>query len=249
MPKWNVLVVDDDPAVCQVIKDLLIGESYSVDTAYDAAYAWEKLKQPGNIYSLVILDRKMPGIDGLELLRMIKSDSHLTDLPVIIQSGATSPEEIAEGIEFGAYYYLTKPYEPKTLFCIVRTVINDIEFRSNVAAKAAQHFNSLNYITRMELCLTTLEDVDHVAGFLGSLCPNPDQASYCLMELLLNAVEHGNLGIGYDEKKQLLLENCWETEINRRLTLPEYKDRTAVVTFERRKDFLEFRHNRSGKRI
>jgi CheY-like chemotaxis protein len=49
----------------------------------------------------------MPGLDGLELLRRIKADSRLKTVADIMQTGATSPEQIAEGIEAGAFYYLT----------------------------------------------------------------------------------------------------------------------------------------------
>jgi anti-sigma regulatory factor (Ser/Thr protein kinase) len=78
------------------------------------------------------------------------------------------------------------------------------------------------------------------------MCPDPDKASSGLMELLLNAVEHGNLGITYDEKKQLMYEDRWEHELRRRLTLPEYANRVATVAFERKADSLEFRITDQG---
>ena len=241
MPTWKILAIDDEPQMLTIIKTLLTNDTCEVDTVTDASRAWEMLNQPDVSYSFVLLDRIMPGsIDGLELLRKIKADSRLGKMPVIIQTGATSPEQIAEGIEAGAFYYLTKPYAINTLLCIVRAVIADIELRAAVSAQAAQFQESLKYFTRAELRFTTLEDVNRVAGILAAMCPDPDTTSQGLVELLLNAVEHGNLGITYDEKKQLMYEDCWEDELKRRLALPEYKDRMATVTFERKNNAMEF---------
>jgi len=105
---------------------------------------------------------------------------------------------------------------------------------------------SLKYFTFAELRFSSLEDVNQVAGILASMCPDPETASTGLIELLLNAVEHGNLGISYDEKKQLMYEDNWETELRRRLALPEYKERFGTVTFERKSGVLEFRITDQG---
>ena len=246
MQKYKILVVDDEPAILLLIEQLLGSEEYIVETAVDGALAWEKLNQPESSFNFVILDRMMPGIDGLKLLQMIKADSRLAALPVIIQSGATSPEQIAEGIEAGAFYYLTKPYAANTLRCIVRAVTTDIELRAEVSTQAARYLESLKYFTSAELRFSTLDDVNRVAGILAAMCPDPDKASSGLVELLLNAVEHGNLGISYEEKKQFMYEDCWEEELKRRLALPEYMNRTASVTFKRGTSALEFRITDQG---
>lgn len=240
------MAVDDEPEILSLITVLLSSETCAVETAPDGSVAWEKLNQPESSYSFVILDRMMPGIEGIELLRKIKADPRLGALPVIIQSGATSPTEIAEGIEAGAFYYLTKPYEMKALRCIVRAVKADIELRREVSAQTARYIESLKHFTYAELRFSTLEDVNQVAGILAAMCPEPDLASRGMVELLLNAVEHGNLGITYDEKKQLMYEDRWEEELRHRLALPEYKDRVATVTFARKEDALEFRITDQG---
>jgi CheY-like chemotaxis protein len=241
MQKWKILVVDDEPIILSMIVQILSNETCVIETADNGDLAWEKLNHPESSYSFVILDRLMPGIDGLELLRRIKADNRLASVPVIMESGAILPEQIAEGIEAGAFYYLTKPYVPHTLKCIVRSVMADIELRTEVTAQASRHIESLKHFTAAELSFSTLEDVNSVAGILAAMCPDPDKVSSGLVELLLNAVEHGNLGITYEEKKQLMYEDCWEIELKRRLALPEYKGRIATVTFERRKDALEFK--------
>ena len=247
MPKWNVLAVDDEPIILSIIEQLLKDEKYNVTTVDNAMFAWEMLSAPESSFNFVILDRIMPGIDGLELLRRIKADSRLKSLPVIMQSGAVSPEQIAEGIDAGAFYYLTKPYTQNALGGIVRAVVADLELRAEVSAQSARYIESLNYFTSAKLRFATLDDVNQVAGILAAMCPDPDTVSSGLVELLLNAVEHGNLGITYDEKRQFMYEDCWESELKRRLALPEFKDRAATVTFERKEHVLEFLITDQGK--
>ncbi|MDD2366802.1 MAG: response regulator [Desulfuromonadaceae bacterium] len=239
--EWKILVVDDEPMILSIIVELLKNDNCVVETAVDGSAAWEKLNAPNSSFSFVILDRIMPGINGLELLRMIKSDDRLKNLPVIIQSGANSPDQIAEGIEAGAYYYLTKPYVPHTLLSIVRSVMVDIELRMQVTAQAARYIETLKHFTRAELRFSTPEDVNSIAGILSAMCPNPDKVSTGFVELLLNAVEHGNLGITYEEKKQLMYDNRWREELNGRLLSEKYRGRFATVTMERRSDMLKFR--------
>ena len=240
MGKWRVLAVDDDPNILNIIDRFLTHEGYRVETAADALLAWEKLVDPGNAYSFAILDHRMPGMSGLELLRRIKADNRLAMLPVIMQSGAASPEEIAAGIEAGAFYYLTKPWVVTALYCIVRSVVRDLELRAEAARRPKREVEALQYVIRAELRFSTLEDVNKVAGILAHVCPEPEKVNSGLVELLMNAVEHGNLGIGYDEKKELMFEDGWEAEIKRRQALPEYRGLSATVSFERRPDAVVF---------
>jgi anti-sigma regulatory factor (Ser/Thr protein kinase) len=64
---------------------------------------------------------------------------------------------------------------------------------------------------------------------LASIFPNPDQTVLGISELLINAVEHGNLGVTYEDKSRLLKEDRWAEEIDRRIQLPEYRDRFVRV--------------------
>ena len=73
--------------------------------------------------------------------------------------------------------------------------------------------------------LRTLEESRLLAKQLAQHCPNPDTAFVGLFELLINAIEHGNLEITYAQKSQLQAQDAWEGEIERRLALPEYANR------------------------
>jgi anti-sigma regulatory factor (Ser/Thr protein kinase) len=74
-----------------------------------------------------------------------------------------------------------------------------------------------------------MEDVNALSALIACTCEEPDKIAMGLMELMLNAVEHGNLGIGYENKSALRKQGAWEAEISHRLTLPEYQDKYASV--------------------
>ena len=81
--------------------------------------------------------------------------------------------------------------------------------------------------------LSTLDEVGCLAVFLAQACPEPEGAVLGLSELLVNAIEHGNLGISYEEKSSLKRSDQWQEEISRRQQLPENAGKLVDVTFER----------------
>jgi anti-sigma regulatory factor (Ser/Thr protein kinase) len=82
----------------------------------------------------------------------------------------------------------------------------------------------------------TLEEAESLPSFLANCFPDSDRALTGISELLINGVEHGNLGISYDDKTRLMDENSWRQEVDRRLTLPEYADKQITVIFEKKGD-------------
>ncbi len=89
------------------------------------------------------------------------------------------------------------------------------------------------YLEHAEFSFKDLAGATAVANFLALACPNPRLAVVGINEILFNAIEHGNLGITYEEKSQLQKERNWIEEIERRLQLPEYKNKCVKVEFIR----------------
>jgi CheY-like chemotaxis protein len=239
MTQRRILVVDDELINLEIIREYLEEARYDLDLVTDALQAWQRL-DGGSNYDLVILDRMMPGMNGIELLKKMKADMRFRAIPVIMQTAASAPEQIREGIEAGAYYYLPKPYEPEVLTAIVRAALADIQEREEAGRHAAAHVKAMELIDLALFRFSRIEEVGPLIEVLASLCPTPELAASGLTELLVNAVEHGNLGISYADKKQLRLEDRWETEVVRRFALPEYHERCVRVRVERHFDRLEF---------
>ncbi len=101
-----VLVVDDSVTTRMMEKSILESAGYRVDTAVNGEQAWSKLGQ--QTYALVVTDVEMPGLDGFELTKRIRSHKELKDLPVIIVTSLGTPEQKKKGMEAGANAYIVK---------------------------------------------------------------------------------------------------------------------------------------------
>ncbi|HSF33138.1 MAG TPA: hybrid sensor histidine kinase/response regulator [Candidatus Tectomicrobia bacterium] len=102
----RILVVDDSLTVREAERQLLANHGYDVEVAVDGMDGWNAVRV--GHYDLVITDLDMPRMDGFELVRQIKNDSHLHALPVMIVSYKGSEEDRNRGLEAGASYYFTK---------------------------------------------------------------------------------------------------------------------------------------------
>jgi DNA-binding response OmpR family regulator len=138
MNKERVLVVDDEQLNLFIIEEFLAQEDIELEMHSNPLEAWASLSAPDSDFSLVVLDRMMPELDGMELLRRMKREARFADIPVIMQTAASSPDQVREGLEAGAYYYLTKPYEPEALISIVRAALEDRRGRSQLRSRAAR---------------------------------------------------------------------------------------------------------------
>lgn len=230
----RILVIDDELINLEVLLEHLGDEtSAPPQTASDGETAWRMLQDPANSYQLILLDRMMPGLDGIELLRRIKSDPRLAGLPVIMQTAAGAPEQIREGLEAGAYYYLTKPYRRDELLAIVHAALADARNRDALRRQLHRHIDALGFLDEGSFSIRTIDEADRLASFIAQACPNPDAAVIGISELLINGIEHGNLGISYAEKLQLKRADNWREEVDRRSLLPEHRDKRLHVTFRR----------------
>ena len=122
----RILAVDDSLTVRELERKLLTSRGYLTDVAVDGQDAWAALR--AGQYDLVITDVDMPGIDGIELASLIKKDSLLKCVPVMIVSYKDRPEDRMRGLEAGADYYLTKgSFEDEGLMRAVVDLIGEPE--------------------------------------------------------------------------------------------------------------------------
>ena len=236
----TLLLVDDDPINLEILIDHLEGAGYQTVSAMDGGEAWGRLEQEPDRFDAVLLDRMMPVMNGMEVLAKIKANGALDFLPVIMQTAAGSPEEVRQGIEAGAFYYLTKPFTKEVVLAIVRAAVRDY-------AKVKALHRELAEQTRIFLCLDsakfhfrTMEEAHILSLLLANACPDPGRVVLGLTELMVNAIEHGNLQITYEEKSRLQAEGAMDVELTRRLSLPEFAQKNAQIAFLRNEKTIEF---------
>lgn len=235
-----LLVVEDEPISQEILVDTLQQNGYATITAETGAQAWEQIGRNHGRLDAILLDRLLPDMDSLSLLQRLKSDISLIHVPVIMQTSLSSDVDIADGMRAGAYYYLPKPFSPDTLLAIVRAAVKDWHDYLDLQHNLRRTRSILNHMERAEFWFRTQEEARNLGTQLAHIAPDPERVVLGLTELMLNAVEHGNLGITYSEKSALIAGDALNTEVELRLQMPKYRDRQARLHFERRGDELVF---------
>lgn len=105
----RILVADDDPVIRELLQFNLRAEGYAVEAVEDGIAACEFARTTSP--DLVVLDVMMPGCDGLTALRELRADPATAHLPVVLLTAKATDEEVWQGWEAGADYYLTKPFD------------------------------------------------------------------------------------------------------------------------------------------
>ncbi|MGG1550607.1 response regulator transcription factor [Paenibacillus ferrarius] len=106
----RILLVEDDPDICDLVAIYLRNEGMRVDVAMHAEQALALFQQ--SVYHLVVSDIMLPGMDGMQFVKQIRRHS---DLPVIFLTSKKEPQDIITGLQIGGDDYVTKPFEPEVL--------------------------------------------------------------------------------------------------------------------------------------
>jgi two-component system phosphate regulon response regulator PhoB len=121
MPKESILVVEDEEDILELVKYNLAKEGYRVCGAATGEVGLKTARS--SLPDLIVLDLMLPGIDGLEVCKILKNDSKTQHIPVIMLTAKSEDSDIITGLEIGADDYLAKPFTPKVLIARVRTVL------------------------------------------------------------------------------------------------------------------------------
>jgi phosphate regulon transcriptional regulator PhoB len=116
----KILIVDDEPDLVELVSYNLKKEGFKVSTAPDGEDALEKVRK--SAFDLVILDLMLPGIQGVELCRMLRSNPKTEAIPIIMLTARGEVSDKIRGLETGADDYMTKPFSPKELLARVKAI-------------------------------------------------------------------------------------------------------------------------------
>jgi DNA-binding response OmpR family regulator len=235
----TVLVVDDDALTLRNLTQHLKMASYDAVAAKDGAEAWALLTQTPERFDAVLLDRMLPKMDGIELLGRIKSCEDLKMLPVILQTSMGDKGDVLEGLKAGACYYLAKPLDRGALLAIIKRAVAEYGQYKGLVSELQETAHTLLRMQAGTFCCRSIEETRSLASLLATGCPEPERVVVGLSELLTNAVEHGNLGITYDEKSTFSREELLR-EVDRRMEMPGNAVKSVTVGFERTTDSIRF---------
>ncbi|MDD5765412.1 MAG: response regulator [Candidatus Marinimicrobia bacterium] len=162
--KYTILIVEDSPTQAERLKYLLEKQDYTIILAHNGIEALEILAV--NHPTLVISDIVMPGMDGYELCKTIKSKENLKDLPVMLLTSLTDPEDVVKGLLCGADNFVTKPYNEKVLlsqieYILVNKKIRDTHFAEmgiDIYFSGKKHQITSSRLQIIDLLLSTYEN-------------------------------------------------------------------------------------------
>jgi len=160
--KISILIVDDEESVRDSLYNWFIEDGYEVDCAEDAKEALSVLESKN--FNIILADIKMPGMDGLEMHRRIKSLNR--DAIVIVMTAFASVETAVQALKDGAYDYITKPFDPDDLSHLIRNAASQISLKSENEAlknKIISLENIEDIIGNSEPMIKVLRDVESVA--------------------------------------------------------------------------------------
>jgi CheY-like chemotaxis protein len=239
----NVLAVDDEVFNLEILSEWLTDWGVNIDTTDNGEQALSLMDTGERHYHLLLLDRMMPGMDGFKFLQTLRQRPQYKDMPVIMQSASATVDEIQYAFAQGVWYYLCKPFERRKLYSIIEAAMRDVtihtHLRELVNESSFQPKPPANEIPVLEV--KTLSEVCDVAVKLAQISDEPEKVVVGLYELLLNAVEHGNLEISYNEKTRLLNNHAWNEEIDARLNRSPYCDRRASIAVSALDAGLQYR--------
>ncbi len=229
----RILIVDDNPNDRELLHEYLSRDGYETETAEDGVEGFHILERDPSAFDVILLDRNMPRLGGVELLQWLKANHELRSVPVILQTASDSRADLIEAMKGGAFYYLTKPYDVEMLLTVVATAARDRENYRQLQTLARRGEMATELLQSARFRVRTVEEARDVGTLVAGLCPDPSNTVIGLTELIVNAVEHGNLGITYAEKSELNGVDRWLAELARRTALPENAGKFVEVLFER----------------
>ena len=226
----NVLIVDDQKPVRDFFEDVLQESGFDILTANDGQQAIELYR--AHRPSFTLTDISMPGMNGLDLLRQIKECN--PEAVVMLMTGAGNEAFAIEALRGGAVNYFNKPVD-------VNELINTLNRYASLATGYDYEHYTREFLQaeRLNLVLSNdLNRLNHVVQMIVNHCRAifPTSELYTLRfglyEMLVNAIEHGNLGITYEEKSQALEDNVLSKLMMDRGQDPEREERHVEVVCE-----------------
>jgi two-component system, OmpR family, phosphate regulon response regulator PhoB len=118
----KLLIADDERSVRLLVSATLASDRYHILEASTGAQAFELIRDEHP--RMVLLDVRMPDVDGLEICRRVRSDPGFNDVAIIMLTGDSAPDQVEQGLAAGANQYLTKPFSPLQLLQIVESIMH-----------------------------------------------------------------------------------------------------------------------------
>ena len=196
--KFEILVVEDTPASLKLVSEILTSEGYLVRPANSGELALASVE--AKIPDLILLDIRMPGMNGFEVCETLKSDPKSRDIPIIFLSAFTETDQHVKGFELGAVDFITKPFEKAELLARVKTHLELMHLRNNLAVEVSKKTSELHQalvstvtatgkLLAMRDPYTALHQI-HVATLAAAIAEEMALSEECIKGIYMGALIH-----------------------------------------------------------
>jgi len=224
----DILVIDDEDSIRKVLSIALQEKGYNIFEATNGREGLEVFKQKRP--EIVITDVKMPEMSGLEVTREIKKIND--DVDVIIVTGYGSEDLVIESLRVGASNFIKKPILLTELF----KIIEDIALKRESKKRLEVAKDVVIYEKKKCIFGNDIKKIWSVVNqILFNISPFFEKPTYeglriGLYEIIINAIEHGNLGITYDDKNEALNSNTYMDLLEERIKKAEEEGKKVEIT-------------------
>lgn len=225
---FRVMSVDDEPMNLALLESHLEDGGYDMKSFERGQDALSYLEKDSD-FDAILLDRMMPDMDGMVLFERLKSNEKYKDIPVVMQTALSAQSQIVEGMNAGIYHYLTKPFNKDVFLAVVQSAATLHRRYESFQESSYKFTMAAGQLNEGHFSFNTLTEACSLAHMLSCMCPEPDVASLGFTEVLMNAVEHGNLGFTYEDKKELMLKDQWQDAISEKLSQDAHCHKKVTV--------------------
>lgn len=227
----QILVVDDCMDNLHIIDHMLQHTEYGIYLADSGVEAQKMIDCEVFNFDCFLVDLMMPHVNGLDVIETIRNVPRYRHAPIIIQTANRNPDTFNQLADYNIYYYLKKPYNKQMVNTILAGAINYKAKQDNLQHQLSHIARTLGRFRQFEAVITELPEVQHLADMAACCFPKPEKVVNGIIELLMNAIEHGALGISYEMKRKKIRARQWKPFLDERIAATEATERQVRLQY------------------
>jgi anti-sigma regulatory factor (Ser/Thr protein kinase) len=197
----------------------------------DISSAIEELSKNKDV-DAVVIDASEPVENDRRFLHFLNAQEDFKMLPLIVQGQEPQQQYLEALLKHPTVYYLPNELSAQAVGALVGNAAQAARRNKRLQRDAARAHQALMCIKQANFSFNHINQARDLAYFISQCYPEPERVVIGLAELMMNAVEHGILGISYEEKRDLIMANCFYEEMETRLKQKIYAEQVAHVQLE-----------------